>query len=287
MQVHDAVLAADAVEEHLDRRGGEPAGEHLAVVSEDLLRDTVSAQRLSQPVADLLRRLAGHQVRAHAEPRVIIDAGQCLGAGAVGEREPAHDVHLPQLHRRTAFPAFPLAIARTPRRRVDQVQPNQRPVGRRLRHRRSDTTLAQLKTQPARTPRRMRQPQLHQRHLDRRRHLMRTRPRPMRPVRQPVQPTGLILDQPHVHRLTRHPEPGSHTRHRLTVGKHRTHGLIPLLSHRQLPHAPGVSPINRTSRNPSPETPSPITRRPNESPQPKAHRGLVGRVGLEPTTQGL
>jgi hypothetical protein len=35
----------------------------------------------------------------------------------------------------------------------------------------------------------------------------------------------------------------------------------------------GVSPINRSSRNPSPETPSSISRRPNGSHQPKAHIG--------------
>jgi transposase InsO family protein len=58
-------------------------------------------------------------------------------------------------------------------------------------------------------------------------------------------------------------EPGRHRCHRLTVGDHRPHRLIPLLSHRQLPHEPGVSPINRSSRNPSAETLSPINRRPN------------------------
>jgi hypothetical protein len=41
--------------------------------------------------------------------RVIIDAGQHLGAGAISDREPTQDVHLPQLHRRAAFPALPRA----------------------------------------------------------------------------------------------------------------------------------------------------------------------------------
>jgi hypothetical protein len=35
----DALLAADAVEQHLGRVRAQAAGEHLAVVSEDLVRD--------------------------------------------------------------------------------------------------------------------------------------------------------------------------------------------------------------------------------------------------------
>ncbi len=172
---------------------------------------------------------------ADTEPRVVIDSRQHLGPSAVGEQEPTDDVHLPQLHRRAAFPPFPLAITRPPRARVDQVQPDQRPIGPRLRHR-EPSPLGQLKTQPPRTPRRMRQPQLHQRDLNRRRHLMRTRTRTMRTVPKTSQPAGLVLGQPRMHGLTRHPEPGRHARHCLAVGDHRPHGLIPLLSHRQLPH---------------------------------------------------
>jgi hypothetical protein len=42
--VGDAVLAADAVEQHLGRVRAEPAGEHLAVVREDLVGDPVALQ---------------------------------------------------------------------------------------------------------------------------------------------------------------------------------------------------------------------------------------------------
>jgi hypothetical protein len=42
--VDDAVLAADAVEQHLTRMGSEPAGEHLAVVSQQLLGHPVTGQ---------------------------------------------------------------------------------------------------------------------------------------------------------------------------------------------------------------------------------------------------
>jgi hypothetical protein len=130
-------------------------------------------------------------------------------------------------------------------------------------------------------PRRMRHPQLNQRDLDHHRHLMRTRTRHMRPIRQTLQPTRLITGQPPMHRLARHPEPGRHTRHRLAVGDHRPDGLIPLLSHRHLPHEPGVSPISRSSCHPSTETLLPLNRSPVGRHQPKSYN----RTGAPPGTR--
>ena len=77
----------------------------------------------------------------------------------------------------------------------------------------------------------------------------------MRPITQALQPAGLVPGQPRMHRLARHPEPGRHLGHRLDPSlDHRQHGLIPLLSHTQLPHLGSVthqpkqvSPINRNS----------------------------------------
>jgi hypothetical protein len=37
---------------------------------------------------------------------VVVDAGDDLDLGAVGEVEPPDDVHLPQLHRTRALPAL-------------------------------------------------------------------------------------------------------------------------------------------------------------------------------------
>lgn len=42
------------------------------------------------------------------EPGMVIGPGQRLGAPAVRQQEPADRIHLPQLHRRPAFPAFHL-----------------------------------------------------------------------------------------------------------------------------------------------------------------------------------
>ena len=46
----------------------------------------------------------------------------------------------------------------------------------------------------------------------------------------------LIARQPGVQRLARHPHLLGELRHRQTIADHRQHGLIPLLSHAQLPH---------------------------------------------------
>ena len=47
-QMLDPVLAADPVEQHLDRRHVEPTGEHLAVVGQDLPRQPIGPQRRRQ-----------------------------------------------------------------------------------------------------------------------------------------------------------------------------------------------------------------------------------------------
>jgi hypothetical protein len=107
-----------------------PAGEHLAVVGEDLLRDPVGAHRGSQSVADRSGPLAGHQRRGHTEPGVVIHAGQRLAGGAVSEQEPADGVHLPQLHGVTAFPPLPGVLAPSATVGLDQSGAFEAPVDR-------------------------------------------------------------------------------------------------------------------------------------------------------------
>src|SRR5215475_15667003 len=68
---------------------------------------------------------------------MVIDPGQRLSVAAVGEQEPAHHIHLPQLHRRPALPPPPLLLPPPPGTGLDQPGPHQRPVDPRLRrHRR-------------------------------------------------------------------------------------------------------------------------------------------------------
>jgi HTH-like domain len=101
--------------------------------------------------------------------------------------------------------------------------------------------LGQLEHQPPRPPRRMSPPQPRDHHLHISRHLMRTRPRPMRPIPQALDPAGLVLPQPIMNSLPRNPEPGRHIGHSLTIGENRPNRVIPLLSHTDLPHPGSVT----------------------------------------------
>jgi hypothetical protein len=106
--VGDAVLPADPVEEHLDRLRAEAAGEDLAVVGEDLVRDPVTVQRLGQDRADGLGGRPPDQAGSDAEPAVIIHARDDLQLARIIEEHPSHHVHLPQLHRTLTLPATEL-----------------------------------------------------------------------------------------------------------------------------------------------------------------------------------
>ena len=78
-QMLDPVLAADPVEQHLDRRDVEPTGEHLAVVGQDLPRQPIG-RATTPPVPSQTRwdDSRDHQMRADTEPGVVIDPGQRL-----------------------------------------------------------------------------------------------------------------------------------------------------------------------------------------------------------------
>lgn len=87
-------------------------------------------------------------------PGAVVDAGDQLGLAAVGEADPAHDVQLPQLHRRFPLPASPLAPVLL-LLLVDQAVTDQDPVDRRLRDRRRDALLAQFECDALRAPARV------------------------------------------------------------------------------------------------------------------------------------
>ncbi len=143
-------------------------------------------------------------------------------------------IHLPQLHRRPAFPPLPLPVPRPTSRRVDQVQPNQRPIHSGFRRHRIHTPTAELEHQVSRPP---------------------TRPphtaTTTRATSCATPRTGLPRPSPCPHRGSP-PEPPE-----------------PPLTHAHLPHAGGVSRINRNSCHQSTETPSPINRRSPGKHQPR------------------
>ena len=175
-QMLDAVLTADPVEQRFHRRLVEPAGEHLSVIGQDLLRAAVGAQRCRQSCAHPAGGLPFHQPGAHTEPGVIIHPGQRLGPGChqpARTRRPRPSATTPSESRVPSVSTSDPAAVRAPPDRSDSA-PYQRPVGRRLRNRRHDPSSAQSQAEPTRTPRRMRQPQLNQRDLNRCRHLVRT-----------------------------------------------------------------------------------------------------------------
>src|SRR6516225_10518640 len=68
-------------------------------VSEDLLRNPVRGQRPGQCLAYRPGGRPRHYLRAHDEPGVVVDPGHDLDFLPAGQVNPAHDIHLPQLHR--------------------------------------------------------------------------------------------------------------------------------------------------------------------------------------------
>jgi hypothetical protein len=148
----DALLAADAVEQHLGRMRAQAAGEHLAVVSEDLVRDPIPLQGGGKDLADAAGIRPLHQPGHDAEPGMVIDAGHDLQLAAIGEPDPAHHVQLPQLHRPVPLPT-PIVRPATPTGdRLDQLVADQGPVDRRPRRQRLQTIPTELVVQPPRPP---------------------------------------------------------------------------------------------------------------------------------------
>ena len=202
-QVLDAVLPTDPVEQHLHRRVVEPAGEHLAVVGQDLLGH--ARGRIATPARRTPAGCArGHQPRADTEPGVVIDPRSTPWplVPSASRNPPTTSI----CHNSIGRPRSHRFHRRSRRRRsgVDQPGPDQRPVHRRLEGTGS-TPRGQLEHDPPRPPPRMPPPQLQHRRLHLRRHLMRTRPRPMRPIRQTLQALAPRTGQPRMHRLPRHP----------------------------------------------------------------------------------
>src|SRR5664280_2366972 len=87
--VLDPVVVADPVEEHRSRSRAESGREDLAIVREDLVRGAVLLQSEGEGVTDRLGRRPAHDAGADAVSTGIVDAGDYLHLGAVGQIEPA------------------------------------------------------------------------------------------------------------------------------------------------------------------------------------------------------
>ncbi len=112
--------------------------------------------------------------------------------------------------------------------------PDQAPLDRRAARHGCHTLPLEPEQDRPRTPPRMLAAQLHDPRLHHRRHLMRARQRPRRPIRQPPKPVGRIAPQPVVQRLARHAIAASHVGDRRTIVDDLEHRLIALLHQPQL-----------------------------------------------------
>jgi hypothetical protein len=118
-QMPDPVLGANPVEQHLGRaaRRPESPGEDFPIVSEDLLRNPVSAQRRQQRLTHRSGGGPPHQLGRNCEPRAVVDPRHRLQLSPIGQVEPADHIDLPQLHRPGSLPAPIIRPAPAPRPR--------------------------------------------------------------------------------------------------------------------------------------------------------------------------
>gem|GEM_PF-5621124 len=232
--VLDPVLATDPVEQHLPSARAEPAGEHLAVIGQHLLRDTEGAHRLCQRLAHRTRCRPLDHMRGDHEPGMVIDTGHDARFPPVDQPHPTNDIHLPQLHRPRPLPPLVIGLLAPPRLRLDQPVAHQTSIHRRPTRQRHHPLRLQPKQDRPRTPPRIRPAQLHDPRFDFGRHLMRTRQRLLRPIRQTRQTFGRVATQPSMHCLARHTEADRNIGDRCSLVHHLEHRLITQLHKPQL-----------------------------------------------------
>ena len=110
--VLDAEVVTDPVEQHRPWSGAESGGEDFAVIGENLVGGTVLPQCEGEGVTHRPGCCSGHDAGTDAVAAVVVDAGDHLHLGAVGQIEATHDVHLPELHGLGPFP--PLVVRTGP-----------------------------------------------------------------------------------------------------------------------------------------------------------------------------
>ena len=191
--VGDAVVAADLVEQHLPALA-EPVGELLAIVGEHLLRHPEPEPAPAANARHTARPVARSTTRAdHAEPGMVIDPGHDLGLPhhPGGRRRPARPRRRCRAATAASAPAAPTADTSPAAVSVSAAAPGPCRIRIRLIVAVAGTVspaggcLQQLHPDPLRTPPRMLPPHLRHRDPHRLRRGMRTRLRPMGPVRQP------------------------------------------------------------------------------------------------------
>ena len=90
----DAIVPADPIKQHLPALA-EPIRELFTVVRQDFLRDTVATQGLGKRQTHRPAGGADHDRGDDAEPGMVIDTGDDLAFGAIGQHQTANDIDLP------------------------------------------------------------------------------------------------------------------------------------------------------------------------------------------------
>ena len=263
-QVLDAVLPADPVEQHLGVLRAEPAGEHLAVVGQDLLRHPVAAHRArrsGRTPPGGWRAPSPRRRRTNREwSSIPVSTLHCRPSA---RHHPADDVHLPQLHRSAPLPPLEPPVATTPACGSIRFGPLQRPVDPRAGGHRVHACARRPRARAGAGP----SPgcvgalsstqtstlgSIWCEHLGGR----------WDRSTSPAQALVLVPPQPPVDRLARDAEAGCHLHDRNAIADHREHCLIPLLHDTQLhqharecvaDQAEPASPIRRSRVTHQPE----------------------------------
>ena len=273
----------------------------LPFVGQDLIGDPVASERLREHGTHGLGDRSRDQAGGHAEPAVVIDAGDDLELGAVVQLDPAHHVHLPQLHRALALPPTELVSALAATAQLDQAVALEAPVDRRERGDGVNAESGELVADPPRSPPRMLPTEFADLCLDLGGDLVRTGLRTMRSVGKRWQAALLVAGDPCVHRLAGDAKPLGDLGGLPSVLHDRQDGLVPLLHDRQF-HQHGPPP-DRDGRcqasaeatvKDQPNTVSSISRTrvkhqvtPERPASPGTRQVAAPGVGLEPTTYGL
>jgi hypothetical protein len=138
----------------------------------------------------------------HAGPAVIVDPGDELELAAVLQVDPAHHVHLPQLHRTLSLPTAELVSAAATTAQLGQAVAREASVDARASGHRTDADPAELVFDPPGSPAGVLAPQLTDQRFDLGRGLMRTPVGSSRAIGQGRESTLLVADDPVPHALT-------------------------------------------------------------------------------------
>ena len=130
----------------------ESASEDATVIGEDFVGHAIAAQRGGEMPTHGPRHSPGHDTGAHHEPRVIVDGGEHLALGPIGQQHPTDDIQLPQLHGPAPFPPLEIPQPFATLVRNDEPVTDQSPIDPHTRRHLIHTVAGEAIRDPRRTP---------------------------------------------------------------------------------------------------------------------------------------